>query len=195
MRAPGFRCVPLASNVPYLLTHIYAPRSRRYNVRKKCVVSAPDGVCRSYLRQTLRFPTSNWLHLVCGVGEFTSLLKEAANDKDRFMPISDADFTGALDLFAVDTSYTFTAGDWQEGELVCFANDADGLYHDNLGSVEVTVTRDSWPPSVQFDLRYVEVLKESLENPSKYDRFDFDGLAQAVYDAAEEAEEEAEDLD
>jgi len=109
------------------------------------------------------------MHLVCGVGNFVTLLREVANGFDRFLPLDEMQLVD--NLFAVDLSYTFTATPDQVGELVCFANDADGLYYDNMGAVNVTITRQSWPPSVDFDVNYAEYLKESLENPSKYDKY------------------------
>ncbi|CAN0322919.1 unnamed protein product, partial [Hapterophycus canaliculatus] len=47
-------------------------------------------------------------------------------------------------LLPVGRNLTFVAA--ATGELVCFANDAEGLYGDNRASLNVTVTRDSWPP-------------------------------------------------
>lgn len=138
-----------------------------YDVAKKCYVA--EGSCRSYLRGKLRYKESNWMHLVCGVGNAVSLLQETMQDVDRFLPLREADFLEGL--FAIDLTYTFTASPGQNGELVCFANDADGLYNDNGGSIQVTVTRTSWPPSTSFDLNYVEYLKKSLENPSAFDDY------------------------
>ena len=54
---------------------------------------------------------------------------------------------------------------------MCFANDADGLYYDNSGSISVRITRTSWPPSSTFDVNYAEYLKKGLENPSQYDEY------------------------
>eukprot|EP00952_Eustigmatos_sp_NYUAD-ZCMA_P001759 7871-Eustigmatos_ZCMA.PRE.1 len=47
-------------------------------------------------------------------------------------------------LFEVGLNKTFTAH--ATGELVCFANDALGLYWDNRGVINATVTLLTWPP-------------------------------------------------
>ncbi|GMH76892.1 hypothetical protein TrST_g587 [Triparma strigata] len=138
-----------------------------YDVAQKCHVA--EGRCRSYVRGKLRFTKSNWMHLVCGVGNAVTLLQEAGEDVDRFLPLREAEFLEGL--FAVDLTYTFEANPGQNGELVCFANDSDGLYYDNSGSIQVTVTRTSWPPNMNFDDNYVEYLKKALENPSKFDEY------------------------
>lgn len=138
-----------------------------YDVAKKCHVA--EGICRSYLRGKLRFQKTNWMHLVCGIGNAVSLLQEAGEDVDRFLPLREAEFIESL--FSIDLTYTFTANPEQNGELVCFANDAEGLYYDNSGSIQVQVTRTSWPPSTDFDENYVEYLKKSLENPSTFDEY------------------------
>ena len=39
-----------------------------------------------------------------------------------------------------------------DGELVCFANDADHLYWNNRGSLTVDVARTSWPPTRRSNL-------------------------------------------
>jgi hypothetical protein len=142
-----------------------------FNVRKKCYEA--QGVCRPHLRQRPRFVGSNWMHLICGVGNYASLLMEVDDGTSagvkRYLPIKEEEL--AETLFAVDNTVTFQATPAQEGELICFANDADGLYYDNSGSVTVTVKRLSWPPSEEFDKDYIEYLKEGLENPSKYDEY------------------------
>lgn len=55
-------------------------------------------------------------------------------DEDEFLPT----------LFHVGLNATFTAQ--YTGELVCFANDALGLYWNNNGSINATVTLLTWPP-------------------------------------------------
>ncbi|CAN0015669.1 unnamed protein product, partial [Choristocarpus tenellus] len=47
-------------------------------------------------------------------------------------------------LFPVGRNLTFEA--LHTGELICFANDAEGLYGNNRYTLNVTVTRTSWPP-------------------------------------------------
>jgi len=137
----------------------------QWSAAKKCYEA--EGQCRSYLRQKLRYANANWMHLVCGVGNFVTLLQEAAGGHDRFLPVKEEELLEGL--FGVDLEYTFTAAPGQAGELVCFANDADGLAYDNDGAVTVTVERTSWPPSAAFDERYVMYLYEGLVNPSKFD--------------------------
>jgi hypothetical protein len=44
----------------------------------------------------------------------------------------------------VGLNKTFTAQ--ATGELVCFANDALGLYYNNEGVINATVTLLTWPP-------------------------------------------------
>jgi hypothetical protein len=50
-----------------------------------------------------------------------------------------------VNQFFIGYSTTFLAN--ATGELICFANDAFGLYWNNIGSLNVTVTRLSWPPT------------------------------------------------
>ncbi len=59
-------------------------------------------------------------------------------------------------LFPVGTSVDITAT--ASGELLCFANDANALYFDNSGSINVTVSRlgTSWPPSTVYNENYVD---------------------------------------
>ena len=52
--------------------------------------------------------------------------------------------------FRVGSHLDFTAT--HDGELVCFANDADWLYWNNEGQLRVDVTRTSWPPVAASDL-------------------------------------------
>ena len=132
-----------------------------YDVVKKCNIAL--GECRSYLRNKKRFEASNWMSLICGVGDFTTLYQETAFN-ERWMPLVEQEFVEYL--FAVNDHHSFTANAnlKQTGELVCFANDADGLYYDNVGSLEVTITRTSWPPKGVFDDRYLSYLKKQFEN-------------------------------
>jgi len=143
-----------------------------WNVRKKCFETS--GTCYRHLKQRKRWEASNWMHLVCGVGDYSSLLTDVAEEGSksggkRYLPIAEEAVMGTL--MAVDGTLSFTANPKQNGELICFANDSDGLYHDNSGGVSVTITRNSWPPSVEFDVNYAVYLKESLENPSIYDSY------------------------
>jgi len=56
--------------------------------------------------------------------------------------MNENEFLGTL--FMVGGNKTFTAQ--ATGELVCFANDAMGLYWNNEGSINVTITLLTWPP-------------------------------------------------
>ncbi|GMI57309.1 hypothetical protein ScalyP_jg1870 [Parmales sp. scaly parma] len=135
--------------------------SSHYDARKKCNIAL--GECRSYLRNTKRYKSSNWLSLICGVGDYVTLIQETAHN-ERFMPLIEQEFVETL--FYVGDKYVFTANAnmKQTGELVCFANDAEGLYYDNVGSLEVKVTRTSWPPTGDFEPNYEKYMKTQLEN-------------------------------
>ena len=61
-------------------------------------------------------------------------------------------------LFPVGRNLTFEAED--TGELVCSANDAEGMYRNNRGNLEVTVTRDSWPPNGTYADNYDEYVAD-----------------------------------
>merc|ERR1711988_1355249 len=80
--------------------------------------------------------------LVCGIGNYISNLQDVALDLNRMMPLQEAEFGDSL--FQVGRNVTFNAS--FTGELVCFANDANGLYFNNKGILNVTVSRLSWPP-------------------------------------------------
>lgn len=66
------------------------------------------------------------------------------------LQINDADMQATL--IPVGQNITFTAD--SGGELICFANDAEGLYGDNRAYLNVTVTRGSWPPDDSFPAEY-----------------------------------------
>lgn len=61
---------------------------------------------------------------------------------ERYMPMNENEFINTL--FTVGRNATFTAQ--ATGELVCFANDALGLYWNNEGVINATVTLLTWPP-------------------------------------------------
>jgi len=114
----------------------------RYDAISKCWVAA--GRCRSYLKSKLRSTTAGakWLQLTCGVGDYFSQLQKVEENRDRMMPLREDELFGTL--FQVGKSVVVNAS--FSGELVCFANDADNLYANNKGTLNVTVTRLSWPP-------------------------------------------------
>uniref|UniRef100_A0A7S2D7Z9 Uncharacterized protein n=1 Tax=Florenciella parvula TaxID=236787 RepID=A0A7S2D7Z9_9STRA len=125
-----------------------------YDAVSRCHVAA--GRCRSYLKQPLRLKEGRWFQLICGVGNYVWKLQEAAAEADRFLRLMEDEFSDSV--FAVGGNHTFRAT--HTGELVCFANDANGLYFNNAGALNVTVTRLSWPPLAlnsngTYDLKYV----------------------------------------
>lgn len=71
--------------------------------------------------------------------------------------INDAALEGTL--VPVGISLTFVAA--ATGELVCFANDAEGLYGNNRASLNVTVTRESWPPDDSVDEAYAAYVADA----------------------------------
>ena len=113
-------------------------------------VRVAAGRCRAYLGAKRRLLDANWFELVCGVGEYVWRLQEQSdgqgNDTAAYMPLREAEVTASL--FRVGSHLDFTAT--HDGELVCFANDADWLYWNNEGQLRVDVTK-RWPP-VRSDL-------------------------------------------
>lgn len=140
----------------------------RYDAISKCYVAA--GRCRSYLKTKLRVAKAGakWLQLMCGIGEYVSLLQHVEENQHRMMPIQEDQMIDTL--FQVGKKTIINAS--FSGELVCFANDADSLYANNRGVMNVTVTRLSWPPlrggfregnSTKWPLRYRWPPAEYLE--------------------------------
>jgi len=118
-----------------------------YDAFSRCYVAA--GKCRPHLRQARRLPSANWMALVCGVGNYNTKLQEVASGLGHYMPVREDDLIPTY--FAVGAAgAAFEAR--HTGELICFANDGHGLYHNNEGALNVTVTRASWPPA--SDLRH-----------------------------------------
>jgi hypothetical protein len=104
------------------------------------------GRCRSHLKKRRRIPTANWMSLGCAIGLFVRPLVQIEPGEEasyRWLPLDE----GALGptLFNVGKTVQFTAK--YTGQLICFANDAHTLYWNNKGSLRVTITRTSWPPS------------------------------------------------
>mmetsp|Transcript_32525 Transcript_32525/g.31000 ORF Transcript_32525/g.31000 Transcript_32525/m.31000 type:complete len:366 (-) Transcript_32525:187-1284(-) len=103
------------------------------------------GSCRSYLKKKKRFD-SNWMSLICGIGQFIRPLgpiQKGNESMTYFLPL-DESFVQST-LFDVGLFVEFLAP--YTGELICFANDAQNLYWNNNGQLNVTATRISWPPS------------------------------------------------
>lgn len=115
-----------------------------YDAVSMCFVAL--GRCRSHLKKRRRLTTANWMALVCGIGEFVRPVHpvQPGNESDtRFVPLDESQVQNTL--FNVGTETTFTAQ--YSGQLICFANDAHTLYWNNAGSLDVTITRTSWPPT------------------------------------------------
>ena len=120
--------------------------SSHFDAISNCYVAL--GRCRPHLKKKRRLPSANWMTLVCGIGEFVQPvtdLKDGTEEQVRFLPLSEA--VVQQTLFVVGRSLEFRAT--ASGMLICFANDAQTLYWNNLGNLTVTVTRESWPPSNQ----------------------------------------------
>eukprot|EP01038_Epipyxis_sp_PR26KG_P009633 gene9633-12971_t len=103
------------------------------------------GRCRPHLKKKRRLPDANWMSLCCSIGQFVRPLTEVEPGKEeqyRWMPLDEA--TLQETIFHVGQSVEFRAV--YTGQLICFANDAHTLYWNNVGSLDVTVTRVSWPP-------------------------------------------------
>jgi len=116
-----------------------------YDAISQCWVAA--GLCRSYLGSRLRLVDANWFSLVCAVGDYVWKLQED-EIAPTFLPLREAEVSQSL--FFVGHHLEFTA--LHDGELVCFANDADHLYWNNRGQLAVNVTRTSWPPTRRSNL-------------------------------------------
>uniref|UniRef100_A0A7S1XUQ3 Uncharacterized protein n=1 Tax=Phaeomonas parva TaxID=124430 RepID=A0A7S1XUQ3_9STRA len=112
-----------------------------YNARKHCFTA--NDKCYKHLKQRRRFKHAQWFELVCGVADSSWQLYDVAFEKDRYMPLREDRIVETL--FAVGAERTLVAQ--HTGELICFANDAQGGYFNNFGSVNVTVTREDWPPA------------------------------------------------
>ena len=109
------------------------------------VYTFPDGGPNRPFRRFSTLPSIRscvWFALVCGVGDYVWKLQEDELDP-TFLPLREAEVSATL--FFVGHYLEFTAVD--DGELVCFANDADHLYWNNQGQLVVDVARTSWPPT------------------------------------------------
>lgn len=103
------------------------------------------GSCRTYLKKKKRFD-GNWMSLICGIGQFVRPLGPVQKGNESltyFLPL-DESFVQET-LLNVGIFIDFIAS--YTGELICFANDAQNLYWNNNGQLNVTATRVSWPPS------------------------------------------------
>lgn len=125
-----------------------------YDFFSNCYVAL--GRCRSHLRKKKRIPSQPWMSLGCAVGQFVRPLGETnRNDPDEkvnYLPLDEAVLQETI--FPVGRGVNITKTPY-DGQLICFANDAHLNYWNNVGSLEVTVTRTSWPPS--RDLYYEDL--------------------------------------
>ena len=115
-----------------------------YDSLLNCIVG--EGKCRTYLKKRKRLPIANWFALICGIGQYVIPLTEIQpghENEVRYLPIDEA--AVGQTIFFVGKGVTFTAS--YTGQLICFANDAFTEYWNNKGSINITVTRESWPPS------------------------------------------------
>lgn len=119
------------------------------------------GRCRSHLKKKRRLLTANWMSLACAIGQFVRPIQEVQPGKEsdyRWLPLDES--TLIETIFDVGRTIVFRAV--YTGQLICFANDAHTLYWNNKGSIQVTVTRESWPPKT--DLVYHESLLPSCDS-------------------------------
>ena len=105
------------------------------------------GRCRSHLKKKRRLPTAQWMSLVCAIGRFVRPLYDSQpglEDKYRWLPLDESELQETI--FNVGKGTTFRAV--YSGQLICFANDAQTLYWNNAGYLNVSVSRtpDGWPP-------------------------------------------------
>ena len=115
-----------------------------YDAVSACYIGL--GRCRSHLKKKRRLPDSNWMSLVCSIGEFVQPANEVEPGKEaggKYLPLDES--TLGETIFHVGTGVEFYAE--YTGQLICFANDAHTLYWNNQGTIEVTATRVSWPPT------------------------------------------------
>lgn len=151
--------------------------SSYYDAISNCYIGL--GRCRSHLKKKRRLPLANWMTLACGIGDFSrpvSDVKEGAEADMRFLPLDEA--TVQQTVFVVGRQLTFRAKN--SGMLICFANDAQTLYWNNRGWLNVTVTRESWPPSnattylqakdpaCDSATAVYSLFQEDPQNPGKY---------------------------
>lgn len=115
-----------------------------YDAVSSCFISL--GRCRSHLKKKRRLPKGNWMGLVCSIGEFVRPAEEIAPGDEKvgkYLPLDEASLGETL--FFVGLGVEFRAE--YTGQLICFANDAHTLYWNNRGTIDVTATRVTWPPT------------------------------------------------
>lgn len=117
-----------------------------YDAISACYIAL--GRCRPHLKKKRRLPGSNWMALLCSIGEYVIPAEEIKPGKEKngkYLPLDEA--TLAETIFEVGLGVEFRAE--YTGQLICFANDAQSMYWNNNGDIIVTATRTSWPPSAE----------------------------------------------
>jgi hypothetical protein len=120
-----------------------------YDAVSNCYISL--GRCRSHLKKKRRIVSAPWMSMACSIGEFVRPLAETnpndPNEKINYLPIDEATLQQTFFTVGRRTTIRKVA---HTGQLICFANYAHLNYWNNVGSVNVTVTRLSWPPSSTY---------------------------------------------
>lgn len=130
---------------------------------KNCHVNSQQNKCHSYLKKRRRVPTENWFSLICGIGQYVIPLTEIQPGHEsevRWLPLDE----GAISQTLFNVGYQLTFQALYNGQLICFANDAFTEYWNNVGSINITVTRESWPPIDNENNYYDELLLPSCDS-------------------------------
>ena len=135
--------------------------SSYYDAISNCYVAM--GRCRGHLKKRRRDPTSNWMALMCSIGEFVrplTVVAPGAEAAARYLPLDESKLQETI--FHIGRSFDFRANN--TGELICFANDAHTLYWNNYGQINVKVTRLSWPPTndTYYQALYLEACDSAI---------------------------------
>ena len=118
--------------------------SSYYDAVSNCYIAL--GRCRAHLKRKRRLQTANWMSLACAIGQFVRNVNaiQPGNEKiTSWIPLDESVLSGTI--FGVGHTTVIRAD--YSGQLICFANDAQTLYWNNEGLLQVTATRVSWPPS------------------------------------------------
>jgi hypothetical protein len=133
--------------------------SSYYDAISNCYVAL--GRCRGHLKKRRRFPSANWMSLLCAVGDFVrplTVVAPGAETAARYLPLDESRLQETI--FHVGQSFEFRAN--STGQLICFANDAHTLYWNNFGQLSVKVTRLTWPPT--NDTYYQALYREACDS-------------------------------
>lgn len=113
---------------------------------RNCHVLTAKGKCHAYLKKRRRLPSANWFSLICGIGQYVIPLTEIQpghENEVRWLPLDE----GAIGETLLNVGYQLNFQAVYTGQLICFANDAFTEYWNNVGSINITITRESWPPT------------------------------------------------